>query len=75
VHSTESEKNGAIPVPTRPNQTEGGDGATKAAMAKVVAQETLKHPSSSSSNQRPDALPLDGIELLQSRKVTTSARF
>lgn len=75
VHSTESEQNGAIPVPTRPNYIEGGDRATKVAKGKAVAQETVKNPSSSSSNQRPDAALLDGIELLQGRKVSPFLRF
>jgi hypothetical protein len=70
VHSTESEQNGAIPVPSKPNPIEGGDRVTKVAKGKAVAQETLKNPPSSSSNQRPDAIPLDGIELLQGKKVS-----
>jgi len=72
VHSTEPEHKGAIPAPTRPNYIEGG--SAKVAKGKAVAQEIVKSPPSSSFNQSPES-PLDGIELLQGRKVSTFTLF
>jgi hypothetical protein len=69
VHSTETEQNGASPVPIKPSYNGGGERATNGAKGKAVVQDTLKNPSSSSSNQRQDSALSDKRELLQGKKV------
>ncbi|KAG0574458.1 hypothetical protein KC19_VG263600 [Ceratodon purpureus] len=68
--NTETEQNGASPVPIKPSDNEGTERASKVSKGKLVAQDTSKYPSNTSSNQGLHSVQLDiGKELLQGKKV------
>ncbi|KAG0595678.1 hypothetical protein M758_UG187600 [Ceratodon purpureus] len=68
--NTETEQNGASPVPIKPGYNEGAERASKVSKGKAVAQDNLQHPSNSSSNQGLDSVQLDiGKKILQGKKV------